>query len=160
MNVHRVNLIFSPHQNFHLFQNIKMSSLHTPPPSKKRVEADTIKRTRFFHAYDQRERKTVKTMCMKENVSYETRKSWLCQRDTLSTSAFRRIGKARSGRHLKVTNDQLNEMLNDEKSRTRLVVRDSNRLFSVKLYVSYHEESMQPTTAQSWSKSHGHSQAH
>jgi hypothetical protein len=58
-------------------------------------------------------------MCTKKNVSYETKKSWLRQRDTLSTSAFRRIDKTRTERSLKMTNDQLTEMLNDEKNPVR-----------------------------------------
>jgi hypothetical protein len=58
-------------------------------------------------------------VCTEENVSYETKKSWLRQRNTLSTSAFRRIDKIRTERSLKMTNDQLTEMLNDEKNFVR-----------------------------------------
>jgi hypothetical protein len=52
-------------------------------------------------------------------MSYETKKSWLQQRNTLSIAAFRRIDKARTERSLKMTNDQLIEMLNDEKNLVR-----------------------------------------
>jgi hypothetical protein len=58
-------------------------------------------------------------MCTKKKVSYETKRSWLQQRNTLSTAAFRRIDKARTERSLKMTNDQLTEMLNDEKNLVR-----------------------------------------
>jgi hypothetical protein len=96
-----------------------MAPSHTPLSSNKRIETDTIRRTRFFHVFDHRGKKFTKTVCTEENVSYETRKSWLRQRDTLSTSAFRRIDKIRTGRSLKMTNDQLTEMLNDEKNLVR-----------------------------------------
>jgi hypothetical protein len=58
-------------------------------------------------------------MCTKKKMSYETKRSWLQQRNTLSTAAFRRIDKARTERSLKMTNDQLIEMLNDEKNFVR-----------------------------------------
>jgi hypothetical protein len=96
-----------------------MTSSHTSFSSNKRVEADTIRRTDFFHVFDQRGKKSTKTMCTEKKVSYETKRSWLQQRNTLSTAAFRRIDKARTERPLKMTNDQLTEMLNDEKNLVR-----------------------------------------
>jgi hypothetical protein len=49
-----------------------MSSSHTSSSSNKRVEADTIKRTRFFHAYDQQGKKSLQKVCMKKKISYDT----------------------------------------------------------------------------------------
>jgi transposase len=75
-----------------------MSPPHTPPPSSRRVEADTIKRTRFFQAIDHREKKSIPTICREENVSLGTGKKWLRQRKELGTpTASRRIDKMRTG---------------------------------------------------------------
>lgn len=46
-----------------------MSPPHTPP-SRMRREADTVKKSRFFHAIDQRGQKSIKTVCQEEQISY------------------------------------------------------------------------------------------
>jgi transposase len=84
------------------------------------VEADTVKRTRFFHAIDHRDKKSIFTICREENVSLSTGKKWLRQRKKLeSAAASRRVGKNRAGRPVKVTPDQLNEMLDVKKNPVR-----------------------------------------
>jgi hypothetical protein len=67
---------FSPHQIFvyPLPKHQKMSSPHIPPPKSHRVEADTIKKTRFFHAFDHRDKKFIQIICKAENISYDTSK--------------------------------------------------------------------------------------
>ncbi len=59
-------------------------------------------------------------MCKSERVSYGTGKLWLRQRKKLNTlTASRRIEKNRPESSVKVTNDQLTEMLNVKKNLVR-----------------------------------------
>ncbi len=47
----------------------------TPPPQNKRQEADTIRKTRFFHVIDNRASNVIiKDVCETENVSHGTEK--------------------------------------------------------------------------------------
>jgi hypothetical protein len=95
-----------------IIKTSKMSSPHTSSLSNRRVEADTVKRTRFFHAIDHRGKKTISLMCRDEGISYGTGKLWLRQRKQLGTpTASRRVGKNRAGSAVKVTMKKLNEML-------------------------------------------------
>ncbi len=97
-----------------------MSPPHTAPPKSRRVEADTIKKTRFFHVIDHRGKKTISLMCRDEEVSYDTDKLWLRQRKQLGTpTASRRVGKNRAEPAVKVTEQKLNEMLDDQKNPVR-----------------------------------------
>ena len=76
----------------------------TPPPQSKRQEADTIRKTRFFHAIDNRASNVIiKDVYKAEDVSHGTGKAWLKQRKRLDVAASRRIGKFRSGRPKKVS---------------------------------------------------------
>ena len=74
----------------------------TPPPQNKRQEADTIRKTHFFHAIDNRA-SNVKEVYDAEDVSHGIGKVWLKQRKRLDVAASRRIGKFRSGRPKKVS---------------------------------------------------------
>ncbi len=98
-----------------------MSSSHTfSLSSSKRVKVDIIKRTRFFHVIDHRDKKFIFTICKEKNVSLSTSKKWLRQRKQLrSTAASRRVSKNRAEGSVKVTSDQLNEMLNVKKNLVR-----------------------------------------
>lgn len=88
--------------------------VRTPSPSfHRRPEADTIRKTRFFHAIDTRRSKTLKEICEKENVPERTGRYWLHQRSVLGDGANRRTGKYRSGRRIKVSDHHLNQLLDD-----------------------------------------------
>lgn len=102
-----------------------MSPPHTLIKNQKRVEADTIRKSRFFHAIDFRGPKIIATVCKEENVNHDTSKLWLLQRKRLTRAglnpfvAFRRIGKFRSGRSKKITTEKYDEMLNVDKNLMR-----------------------------------------
>jgi hypothetical protein len=107
-----------------------MSSSHTSLSSSKQIEANIVKKTRFFHAIDHREKKFVQIVCKKENVSWETNKKWLHQRKKLETSvASRRIDKKRSERSIKVTQNKLNELLNENN-----LVRDQSWVVQINYF--------------------------
>lgn len=89
-------------------------SHRTPSPSSNRHhEADTIRKTRFFHAVDTRGHKTLKEVCETEHLPERTGRYWLRQRSLIGDAAYRRTGKHRSGRSIKVSDDQLNQLLSD-----------------------------------------------
>lgn len=97
-----------------------MSSPHIFSLSSRRVEADIIKKNRFFHAYDQWGPKPLNVICMKKNIKHRTGQLWLRQRRQLKTLiASRRISKRRSERPRKISDNQIDEMLNFEKNPVR-----------------------------------------
>ena len=102
-----------------------MSPPHTPTSrSNRRSEANTIKKSHFFHAIDCRMdeiKKSIKEFCNIENINHATGKKWLLQRNRIGSpsEASRRIGKNRSGRPKKLSAEKLNEMLNPEKNPVR-----------------------------------------
>lgn len=68
--------------------------VRTPSPSSHRhPEADTIRKSRFFHAVDTRGGKKLKEVCATENVAERTGRYWLRQRSVIGDSANRRTGK-------------------------------------------------------------------
>ena len=97
-----------------------MASPSTPPQNKHHYEADTVRRTRFFHAIDTRASNIIiKDVCEAENVSHNTGKEWLKQRQRLGDAASRRIGKFRSGRPKKMSSDTMNMMLDPQQNPVR-----------------------------------------
>jgi hypothetical protein len=71
----------------------------TPPPQNKRHEADTIKKSRFFHAIDNRASNvTIKDVCEAENIKHTTGEKWLKMRKRIDDVASRRTEKHRSNR--------------------------------------------------------------
>ncbi len=92
----------------------------TPPPQNKRQEADIIRKTRFFHAIDNRASNvTIKDVCETENVSHGTGKLWLKQRKRLNAAAFRRTDKFRSDRRKKESSELLIELLDSQRNPVR-----------------------------------------
>jgi hypothetical protein len=83
----------------------------TPPPtSTKSHDADTIRKSRFFHAIDHRsDNVTVKNICEQEGIKPDRGKYWLKQRQRLDDAATRR--KSRSGRPKKVSTQLMDQML-------------------------------------------------
>jgi transposase len=90
----------------------------TPPPSESaettRREADTIRKTRFFEAYDGRQPgDTIDTIAKAQGVNRWAADTWLRQRRAIGIAAYRRTGKHRSGRPKKITDAQVNQLLDN-----------------------------------------------
>jgi hypothetical protein len=89
---------------------------HTPQSSPKRREYDSIKRTRFFHAWDTREKGvSLREICRQSqiNVPHQTGSYWLRQRDIQGSPAIRRTRKqsTRLGRPRKLKIESLQSLL-------------------------------------------------
>ncbi len=64
--------------------------------SKDSSEADTVRKARFFHAIDTRDRdRSIKDVYKEKEIPYATGRYWLHQRKILGSSAARRQGKYR-----------------------------------------------------------------
>jgi hypothetical protein len=91
--------------------------------NKHHYEADTVKKTRFFHVINTRASTvTIKDVCETKNISHGTEKEWLKQRKRLDDAASRRIEKSRSDRSKKVSSDLMNKMLDSQ----QISVRDQS----------------------------------
>jgi hypothetical protein len=91
----------------------------TPSNSPERGEYDTIKRARFFDAYDSKENDVgVARLCRKLdfNLPPSTARLWLNQRDLLGSPALRRTRRLanRLGRKSKVSASDLKALINQE----------------------------------------------
>ena len=89
--------------------------LHTPAKPIKRREFDTIKRGKFFNAYDNRSPSdSLAGICHRAdiNIPPPTARFWLKQRETLGSPALRRTRKisARLGRPFTLLESQLEEL--------------------------------------------------
>jgi hypothetical protein len=91
----------------------------TPPQSPKFHEYDTIKRSRFFDAYDSKENdgslsKLCKTLDF--NLPPSTARTWLKKREILGDQARRRTRKisSRLGRKSKVSASDIDKLTNQE----------------------------------------------
>jgi hypothetical protein len=68
----------------------------TPPTSPKRQEYDTIRRMRFFDAFDRKKKSTsLGSVCRRPQISIptSTARTWLKKRETLGSPALRRTRK-------------------------------------------------------------------
>ena len=87
-----------------------MEAPTTPPRPIERREANTIKRTRFFEAYDRKSRSdTIKSIALQHDIRPRTAEYWLRQRRIQGSPAFRRTRKqsTRLGRNYILTKPQL-----------------------------------------------------
>ncbi len=92
----------------------------TPPLPIQRHEADTIKKSRFFHAIDNRASNvTIKDVCEAKNIKHTTGKKWLKMRKRIDDAASRRTDKHRRGRPKKVSPELMNKMLDPRKNLVR-----------------------------------------
>lgn len=93
----------------------------TPEKQKSnRHEADTVTKSRFYHAIDTRGSNTIKWACEKENIPFGTGKHWLVQRRRLGSDiSHRRLGANRIGRPFKIFNQQLDDLVNPKKNKAR-----------------------------------------
>ena len=92
-----------------------MERPNTPDRPIRRQEATTRKRTRFFTLYDMRgPTNTVVDLAKQEGISRQTAYNWLKQRSKNGDLAFRRPGKQRIGRPLKLSDEQLDFLIEQE----------------------------------------------
>ena len=98
------------------------------PPSitlraRHRQEAETPKKARFFHAVDQAREsgKLLIRVYKEEEVSHNTGFRWLRQREEFGA---RRSGKIRSGRPRKITERQLQILINPNTNPVRDQILD------------------------------------
>jgi hypothetical protein len=93
-----------------------MSPPTTPIKSSKRREADTVKKTRFFEAFDSQKRGedgSLQSLAVKHGITKQTAYNWLRQRQIQGSPAYRRSRKLskRLGRQPKLTDEQLRRLL-------------------------------------------------
>ena len=87
----------------------------TPPTTLECKEADTLKKTRFFNAFDaQTGVKKIRPVARTQNVPFSTAQRWLDQRRQLGSSAYRHTRKlsTRLGRPSHVTKDEIKALIN------------------------------------------------
>ena len=83
----------------------RISRITPPPVSTERLEADTIKKTRFFSVYDKEiSFKSLRQITRESKTTDPTARCWLKQRENMGSLAYRTIRKksTRLGRRLKV----------------------------------------------------------
>jgi hypothetical protein len=92
-----------------------MSPPTTPTRAIKRKEADTVKKSRFFEAYDSRTRgeDSLESLATKHGIAKRTAYKWLKKRQIQGSPAYRKTRKLskRLGRQPKLINDQLQRLL-------------------------------------------------
>jgi transposase len=92
-----------------------MSPPTTPTGATKRKEADTVKKSRFFEAYDSQTRggESLQSLATKYGITKRTVSNWLKQRQIQGSPAYRRSRKLskRLGRQPKLTDEQLQRLL-------------------------------------------------
>ncbi|KAL8703159.1 MAG: hypothetical protein Q9201_003663 [Fulgogasparrea decipioides] len=101
-----------------------MAPPHTPrtprKPKTDRMEAIIRTKTKFFYAIDHRGRNTIEFVCNSHGIPRGTGKFWLQQRKQLGTStACTRTGAQRTGRPLKLSDEQLDLILSPSRNPLR-----------------------------------------
>ena len=95
-----------------------MEPSNPPPKNAKSQDANAIRKSRFFHAIDNRPNNvTIKDICEQEGVKPDRGKYWLKQRERLNDVSCRR--RSRSGRPKKVSNQLMNDMLDPKANPVR-----------------------------------------
>jgi transposase len=92
-----------------------MSPPITPHEAIKHREADTVKKSRFFEAYDSQTRgeESLQSLASKHDIAKSTAYNWLQKRRNQGSPTYRRSRKhsTRLGRPLKLTNNQIQRLL-------------------------------------------------
>jgi len=91
---------------------------HTPPKKIKQREFDTIKRMKFFDAFDHKKKDdSLRQICKRPdiNIGPSTGRKWLKQREEYGSLALRRTRKLSSnlGRPFSVSASVLNDLIRD-----------------------------------------------
>ena len=96
--------------SFSQFSN--MSPPTTPNRAIKYRQADTVKKTRFYQAYDSKTR-DVKSLAAEHNITKQTAYNWLRQHRIQGSPAYQRSRKLSEclGRQPILTNDQIQRLL-------------------------------------------------
>src|SRR6266496_169514 len=92
------------------------SEPRTPSPEPKRHEYVTIRKSRFYNAFDSKKNdESLRQICKRPqiNIPPSTARRWLKERDTLGSKALRRTRKIskRLGRKYTVTTATLDDLL-------------------------------------------------
>ena len=92
-----------------------MSPPTTPTRAIKRKKADTVKKSRFFEAYDSQTRgeDSLESLATKHGIAKRTAYKWLKKRQIQGSPAYRKSRKLskRLGRQPKLTDEQLQRLL-------------------------------------------------
>lgn len=101
----------------------RSNRFHTPPyQSADGLPADTIKKTRFFQAYDDRKPgETKRSICQAIGTTSPTARRWLQEREQLGSKAYRRTRKLsnRLGRKVSVPNETIKQLVSPSKNPVR-----------------------------------------
>ncbi|KAL2038036.1 hypothetical protein N7G274_009256 [Stereocaulon virgatum] len=101
----------------------RLPNRSTPPPDRYIVrEADTVKRTRFFDAFDARSKdESILSICKDLQVTTPTARRWLRQRNLIGQTAYRRTRKIslRLGRPFSVSQNQLEMLISPSQNPVR-----------------------------------------
>ena len=87
----------------------------TPDARIIKTEFNTLKKTRFFDAYDNRETgASIRSIAKEQHIGATTARTWLSQRATLGSIAYRSSRKrsTKLGRPLKVSKEQCLQLVN------------------------------------------------
>ena len=94
-----------------------------PPPTKApshQPQADTIKKTRFFEAIDNRsDNVIIKHVYEQENIKHATGKNWLTKRKCLNYAAYRRGDKTHDNRRKAISFEIMNRMFDFKQNSVR-----------------------------------------
>ena len=95
--------------------NHTMDPSYTPTrnPPLANHEATTRRKAKFFEAIDSRAPdQSIRDICNKKKILYDTGKYWLRRRRIEGSSSIRRIGKNRPGRTPKISTEILQKIVN------------------------------------------------
>jgi hypothetical protein len=112
----------------------RTSRITPPPTSIERLEADTVKKTRFYSAYDKEiSFKSLRQIARESNTTDPTARRWLKQRENIGSLAYRTSRKRSSklGRRSKVTKSICKKLVDP----ARNPVRDQ----ALEAQITYHE---------------------
>jgi hypothetical protein len=109
--------------NHYMAPTTRHRSRITPPPGPSEgIEADTIKKTRFFQAYDKEyTSKSLRAIARDESTTERTARRWLKQRENIGSLAYRYTRKLskKLGRPSKVTKSMCKILVDPAKNPIR-----------------------------------------
>ena len=101
----------------------RFTSRETPPPKgTKGCEADTVKKSRFFNAYDERiSHDSLRSISSDFGITHPCARKWLQQRDELGSPAYRSTRKRSKilGRQSRVSKEQCQMLVSPSRNPVR-----------------------------------------
>jgi hypothetical protein len=95
----------------------------TPPPHRSRgKQADTIKKSRFYEAWDNyQSSESIHVICITTDTTSPTARRWIHQRDLLGSKGYRRTRKLsdRLGRTSRVSNETCKMLVSPSRNPVR-----------------------------------------